>query len=630
LLAVSGLDVGFATPGGIVRAVRSLSFNLARGETLGIVGESGSGKSQAVLGLLRLLADNGRATGSAMFEGQDLLALDERGLNRVRGSRVAMIFQDPMTSLNPYLTVGRQMSLVLGEHRRLSGRGATRESAAMLEAVGIPEATRRLGMYPHELSGGMRQRVMIACALLCRPALLIADEPTTALDVTVQAQILALMKDLRVRFGTAIVMISHDLSVVAGLADRVLVMQRGECREEGTAEQVFYEPRDPYTKALLAAVPRLDRPAAGAPGERRQPQPQPQQQPLWERRQPPLSTPAPARRALLRAEDLRVEFPVPGAGLFARHRHLSAVAGVSFELAPGEVLGVVGESGCGKSTLGRAVLQLVPASGGRVIFLGRELTALSRIELEAMRRDLQVVFQDPLASLNPRMTVRDVVAEPLETFEPELSDDQRSNKVAEMLSRVGLDPSHMGRYPHQFSGGQCQRVAIARALITRPKLVICDEAVSALDVSVRAQILRLLLELRRLLDLSLIFIGHDLAVIRQVSQRVMVMYLGRVVEIAPAAELFANPRHPYTRALMAAAPIPDPRIERARSWAGLPGEIPSPLSPPSGCVFRTRCAYATERCAAEVPPLDAHGAARVACLRTDEIGTGAPAAATAV
>ena len=605
LLSVTGLNVSFTAAGGTVQAVRDLSFELQAGETLGIVGESGSGKSQAVLALLGLLADNGRASGRALFEGEDLLALAEADLNRIRGRRIAMIFQDPMTSLNPYLTIGRQMSLVLAAHRGLAGEAAGRECEAMLEAVGIPEAGRRLRQYPHELSGGMRQRVMIGAALLCRPALLIADEPTTALDVTVQAQILALMKELRTRFGTAIIMITHDLSVVAGLADRILVMQKGACRETGSAERIFGEPQDPYTRALLAAVPRLDRPATSPAA--------------WDWPKPRTGGAEYAARALLQVDALRVTFPVDENRLLRPARQLRAVDGVSFDLAPGEVLGVVGESGCGKSTLGRAVLQLVPVADGHVSFLGRDLTTLDRTALDAVRRELQVVFQDPLASLNPRMTVRDIVAEPLETFEPSLGEDARINRVAEMLTRVGLDPSHMNRYPHQFSGGQCQRVAIARALIMRPRLIICDEAVSALDVSVRAQILRLLLELRRLLDLSIIFIGHDLAVIRQVSQRVMVMYLGRVMEIAPAAELFASPRHPYTQALIAAAPIPDPAVERQRRWTALPGELPSPLEPPSGCVFRTRCAYAIERCAAEVPPLAPHGAAQVACLRAGEV-----------
>jgi oligopeptide/dipeptide ABC transporter ATP-binding protein len=595
LLEVGGLDVTFATPGGPVRAVTGLSFRVQPGETLGIVGESGSGKSQAVLALMGLLADNGRATGRAVFEGVDLLALDGAGLNGVRGRRIAMVFQDPMTSLNPYLAIGRQMGLVLAAHRGLGRAEAGRESVAMLEAVGIQDAQRRLGQYPHELSGGMRQRVMIAIALSCRPALLIADEPTTALDVTVQAQILALMKALRERFGTAIVMITHDLSVVAGLADRILVMQRGQACEEGTAEEIFRAPREPYTRTLLAAVPRLDRPG------------------------PAVAGPRPGARPVLEAAALRVRYAVDGGGLLAPRRQLHAVEDVSLAISPGEVLGVVGESGCGKSTLGRALLRLVPVSAGRVTFLGRDLTALPPREVDALRRDLQVVFQDPLASLNPRMTVRDIVAEPLETFEPALSADARTNKVADMLVRVGLDPSHMNRYPHQFSGGQCQRVAIARALITRPKVVVCDEAVSALDVSVRAQILRLLLELRRLLDLSLVFIGHDLAVIRQVSQRVMVMYLGRVMETGPVDEVFRSPRHPYTRALISAAPVPDPAVERHRAWVALPGELPSPLDPPSGCVFRTRCAWAVPRCAAEVPRLEPHGGAQVACLRTAEI-----------
>ena len=596
LLDVTSLGVRFDTPAGPLQAVRSLDFAVAPGEVLGVVGESGSGKSQAMLALLGLLAANGRASGRALFEGQDLLALDEARLNRVRGSRIAMIFQDPMTSLNPYLAIGAQMALVLRAHRGLRGREAAREAGAMLESVGIPDAGRRLRQYPHELSGGMRQRVMIATALLCRPSLLIADEPTTALDVTVQAQILELMQTLRARFGTAIILITHDLAVVAGLADRLLVMQQGECREAGSPEEIFYAPRERYTRALLAAVPRLDR--AGPPA-------------------PPLRHAGAA--PLLQVRGLRVGYPVLAEGLFGRKRLLRAVEDLSFELAPGEVLGVVGESGCGKSTLGRAVLQLVPASAGSVSFLGRDLGQLERAALDAMRRDLQVVFQDPLASLDPRMTVRDIVAEPLETFEPGMAEAERSNQVAEMLSRVGLDPSHMNRYPHQFSGGQRQRVAIARALITRPKLIVCDEAVSALDVSVRAQILRLLLELRRLLDLSLIFIGHDLAVIRQVSQRVMVMYLGRVMEMAPAGELFGQPRHPYTRALLAAAPVPDPRLERSRPRVGLAGEVPSPLAPPDGCVFRTRCPHAREICAAQVPVLARHGAAEVACHRVAEI-----------
>jgi oligopeptide/dipeptide ABC transporter ATP-binding protein len=594
LLEVAGLDVTFATPDGPVAAVRQLSFGLARGETLGIVGESGSGKSQAMLAMLGLLAPNGRASGSARFEGQELLGCSDAQLNQVRGARIGMIFQDPMTSLNPYLTIGAQMGLVLRRHRHIAAAEARRESQALLESVHIPEAARRLTMYPHELSGGMRQRVMIAIALACCTQLLIADEPTTALDVTVQAQILELVKELRSRLGTAVIMITHDLSVVAGLADRLLVMRGGECVESGPVDEIFYAPRNPYTHRLLAAVPRLDRPAAV-----------PAELPQCEPGAPPL----------LEARDLKVHFPVAATGLFGGWRQLRAVDEVTFQVAPGEILGVVGESGCGKSTLGRAVLRLVDVTAGQVAFLGQDLAGLEPRQLDPLRRNFQIVFQDPFASLDPRMTVRDVVAEPLEVFEPDLTHEQCAQRVAALLARVGLEPAHMNRYPHQFSGGQCQRIAIARALITQPRLVVCDEAVSALDVSVRAQIIELLLQLQRELGLALIFIGHDLAVIRQVSQRVMVMYLGRVMEMGPAAEIFANPRHPYTRALMAAAPIPDPRIERARTHGALPGELPSPLAPPSGCVFRTRCRYAVERCAREVPPLALHAKVQVACHR---------------
>lgn len=594
LLEVQDLRVRFRTRDGMVEAVRGLDFSIAAGETLGIVGESGSGKSQTMLALLGLLAPNGEAAGRALFEGRDLLALDAAALNRVRGARIGMIFQDPMTSLNPCLSIGAQMELVLVTHRGLRGRAAREECAAMLEAVGLNEPLRRLRQYPHELSGGMRQRVMIASVLLCRPALLVADEPTTALDVTVQAQILALLKTLRSRFGMTIVLITHDLSVVAGLADRILVMQQGECRERGSPEQIFHAPQHAYTRGLLAAVPRLDRPPATAV--------------------PAVvgSTAEP----LLEAKALRVEFLLRGGG---RGQRLQAVSDVSLQLAAGEILGVVGESGCGKSTLARALLQLVPVAGGTVSFLGQALEELPAAELAAMRSGLQMVFQDPLASLDPRMTIADIVAEPLETFEPALKRSDRRQRVAEMLGMVGLDPAWMNRYPHQFSGGQCQRVAIARALICRPRVVVCDEAVSALDVSVQAQILELLLELRGRLGLALVFISHDLAVIRQLSQRVMVMYLGRVMEVAPAEELFTRPRHPYTRALLAAAPVPDPRIERSRERSGLAGEVPSPLSPPSGCVFRTRCAFAIAACAQAIPPLERHGEAEVACIRVEEI-----------
>ncbi|HHQ13928.1 MAG TPA: ABC transporter ATP-binding protein [Chromatiales bacterium] len=594
LLQVRDLDVRFTTPDGPVHAVRELNFEIAAGEVLGIVGESGSGKSQSALALLGLLADNGRATGRALFEGQDLLALPEHRLEQIRGAGIAMVFQDPMTSLNPYLSIGRQMMLVLRRHQQLSRRAARKRCEQALEAVSITEPRRRLGMYPHELSGGQRQRVMIAIALACRPKLLIADEPTTALDVTVQAQILDLLKRLRDEYRTAIMLITHDLGVVAGQCDRVLVMQDGQQRDYGDVDRIFHAPAHPYTHDLLAAVPRLDT--------------------VPERPEPRRT------QTLIGVDDLQVRFAVERDSLFGPRRELRAVDRVSFEIASGETLGVVGESGCGKSTLARAVLRLVDVQGGHVALLGRDLLALAGEPLRDARRDLQAVFQDPFASLDPRMTIRDIVAEPLQSFRPELGADDVTRAVAQMLERVGLDAAAMYRYPHQFSGGQCQRIGIARALVSGPKLVICDEPVSALDVSVQARIIELLIELQQALDLALIFIAHDLAVVRQISHRVMVMYLGRAVEIADNRTLYEQPAHPYTRALLEAVPVPDPRIERRRTKRPLTGDVPSPLEPPSGCAFRSRCRFAVEACALERPQLRPVGRSQVACLRAGQLG----------
>ena len=594
ILSVDSLDVMFATADGPVHAVADLSFDVAAGETLGIVGESGSGKSQTVLALLGLLAANGTASGRAIFEDRDLLSLAEPQLREIRGSRIAMIFQDPMTSLNPYLTIGRQMSAVLRRHRGLDRRTAWRQCEKLLDAVQITEARRRLGMYPHELSGGMRQRVMIAAALLCRPALLIADEPTTALDVTVQAQILELMRQLRVEFSTSTILITHDLGVVAGTCDRVMVMRGGVAVETGGTADVFYRAENDYTRALLDAVPRLD-------GEHADP-----------------TRPVPAGNQsdpVLSASHVSVRFSVSSGRLFDPPRTLCAVDDLSIEVRPGETVGIVGESGCGKSTLARAILRLVDTSDGTTCLLGQELAALGNEELRAARRDMQMIFQDPLASLNPRMTIGRIVAEPLETFAPELGTEDRARRVADMLTRVGLEPSSMNRYPHEFSGGQCQRIGIARALISQPRLVICDEAVSALDVTIQAQIVELLVDLQQELDLALVFIAHDLAVVRRISHRVIVMYLGRAVECAATDELFSRPRHPYTRALIAAAPVPDPDVELRREHVALKGEVPSPLERPAGCAFRSRCLYGDAQCEASVPPLEAHGGAQVACFR---------------
>jgi oligopeptide/dipeptide ABC transporter ATP-binding protein len=587
LLEVAGLNVSFATRDGEVQAVRELSFSVARGEVLGIVGESGSGKTQAALALTGLLAGNGRIGGSVRFDGRQLCGLPEPELAGIRGARIAMIFQDPMTALNPYLTIGAQMSLVLKRHRKLGNAAALAECARLLDAVRITDAGRRLRMYPHELSGGMRQRVMIATALLCRPSLLIADEPTTALDVTVQAQILALMAELRADFGTAVILITHDLGIAAGSCDRLLVMRHGQCVEQGGVEQIFHRPRSTYTQELLAAVPRLDG------GE--------------------VRAPLAERPALLEVSDLAVHYRVPAPGTTSGQQILRALDGVALRLLPGETLGVVGESGCGKSTLARAVLRLVAPTQGRVCLLGTELASLPEAEVRPQRRHMQLVFQDPLAALDPRMTVRDIVAEPLTAFEPQLDDTAITARAATALTQVGLEPAWMNRYPHQFSGGQCQRIGIARALVLKPQLLVCDEAVSALDVTVQAQIIALLLELQAKLGLAMIFIAHDLAVVRRISHRIMVMYLGRVMEVADAVPLCAAPLHPYSRALIAAVPVPDPGLERHRKRELPAGEVPSLFAPPSGCAFHTRCSHAIDRCASELPLLRTVGGHSVAC-----------------
>src|SRR5688572_21262307 len=598
LLEVDNLNVRFATSDGEVHAVKDLSFSLEQGETLGIVGESGSGKSQTVMSVVGLLAANGRATGVARFAGRDLLALLPKELRTIRGRRIAMILQDPMTSLNPYLRIGTQMVAAIRAHERVSFKAARARCVTMLNAVAIPEPDLRLERYPHELSGGMRQRVMIATSLLLEPEVLVADEPTTALDVTVQAQILELLKDLKRRFNTGVVIITHDLGVVAGLADRVLVMHGGERKEHGDVRDVFYRPQHDYTRMLLKAVPRLDS-------------------------APPASTrPSQADTPLIAVEAVRVHFPVLGRGWLGKRETLRAVDGVDLTLAAGETLGVVGESGSGKSTLARAILRLVPATAGSIAVLGRDLAAQSPAGLRAIKRNLQVVFQDPLAALNPRMTVGDIVSEPLWTHRPELDARAVKAEVVEVLRRVGLTGRELNRYPHEFSGGQCQRIGIARALVLKPKVIVCDEPVSALDVSIQREIVQLLLELRREFGLALVFIAHDLAVVRQLSHRVMVMYLGRVMEVASRDDLYAHPRHPYTQALMSAVPLPDPDAERARAHAVLRGELPSPIRPPSGCRFRTRCPYAIERCADEVPVLRPFLNALVACHRAEELAEG--------
>lgn len=559
ILTVKDLKIDFATPDGTVNAVKGTSFTVAPGECLGIVGESGSGKSQSALAAMGLIADNGTVSGSIDFNGTQMIGAKASTLRKIRGAQMSMIFQDPLTSLTPHMTVGAQMREVLALHKGLKGEAATARCVDWLEQVRIPEARRRLDQFPHELSGGMRQRVMVAIAMLCGPKLLLADEPTTALDVTVQAQVLDLMDDLKRDTGTGIVLITHDMGVVARMCDRVVVMKDGEIVEKGSSDEIFYKPQHAYTQMLLNAVPRID-------------------QPNREGRPMLGAEPEAAIEPIVKARDLKVQFPVNvGGGLFGRTKMLRAVDGVSFDLRPGETLGVVGESGCGKSTLARAVLKLVPSSAGSVSWMGRDITDADRKEMNGLRDDLQIVFQDPLASLDPRMTIGQSIAEPLTVHRPELDKAAREKMVRDFLPRVGLSPGLVNRYPHELSGGQNQRVGIARAMILRPKLLICDEAVSALDVSVQAQVVDLLIELQKEFGLAMIFISHDLSVVREISHRVMVLYLGKVVELADRTAIYEHARHPYTKALISAVPTPDPQFERTRERIKLRGDLPSPL-----------------------------------------------------
>ncbi|MCU1570146.1 MAG: putative transporter ATP-binding protein [Naasia sp.] len=679
LLSVRNLSVTFPNRSGDVHAVRGVSYDIAEGEFFGIVGESGSGKSVSSLAIMGLLPDNARLSGEIRFGGRDLLELDDRQLSGIRGHDIAIVFQDPLSALTPVYTVGDQIAEAVRIHdRAVSRQAATARAVDLLRIVGIPDPVRRASSFPHEFSGGMRQRVMIAMAIANNPRLIIADEPTTALDVTIQAQILEVLEKARAITGAAVSLITHDLGVIAGHADRVGVMYAGRLVELGTATEVFHAPTMPYTIGLLRSVPNIRTAGserlvslAGRPpslGALPRGCPFADRCPLaievCRQVEPPLVPPTAAGAAahpaachradeiasgkigraevfpvadaipasarvprgaepVLSVRGLKRHFPLLGGGLLRRPvGTVRAVDGVSFEVAPGRTFALVGESGCGKTTTVLEVMELAKPQEGEIRVEGTDVATLGRVERRTLRADIQMVFQDAAAAVDPRLPVGDVIAEPLLAQRMPRAD--RDARVAELLELVGLDRGMAERYPHEFSGGQRQRIGIARGLATRPKILVLDEPVSALDVSVQAGIINLLEDLKVELGLAMVFVAHDLAIVRQIADEVGVMYLGRIIEQGPIAEVFGTPRHPYTQALMSAAPIPDPAIERTRERIVLEGDLPSPAQRIDGCRFRTRCplyrildADARALCDGVDPELEPHGDARVACHHVD-------------
>ena len=581
LLRVRSLSVEFNVPGGRFRAVDGVDFEVQAGRTLAIVGESGSGKSVTSQAIMRLTDYSGGhiTAGQVLFQSPssgalDLTTADDDTLRRIRGNEIAMIFQEPMTSLNPVFTIGNQIAESLILHQGMTVAQARTQTLALLHKVRLPDAERLADSYPHSLSGGMRQRVMIAMALSCQPSLLIADEPTTALDVTIQAQILNIIRELQRDLNTAVMFITHDMGVVAQMADDVVVMWRGRQVEKGPVQQIFQNPQHPYTRALLSAVPRLGS---------MQGQPLPKRVPLVvldgdtprEVGTTQVQDTVDADTTLLSVDKLTTRFDV-GHSLLGRVTHrVHAVEQVSLHIHPGETLALVGESGSGKSTIGKTLQQLVPANGGTVLFNGQDIQSLDAAGRQRIKQEIQYIFQDPFAALDPRKTIGFSIAEPIHTHRLLTGEDAVQKRLAELLTDVGLQPEHLKRYPHELSGGQRQRVCIARALACNPQLIIADESVSALDVSIQAQIIDLLMGLQARLKLSYLFITHDMAVVEKISHRVAVMYLGQIVEIGSRQDIFENPQHPYTRKLLAAVPIAEPgRTIDARL---IEGEIPSPV-----------------------------------------------------
>jgi len=662
LLQAHGLQVQLGEGDGAVRAVDGVDLAIRRGETFALLGESGCGKSMTALALMRLLPPVGRISdGEVLLDGVALLDLPESRMRRERGGRIGMIFQEPMTSLNPVMRVGEQIAESVRLHDP-GVQGRIRERVVeLLEQVGIPDAERRAGEYPHQLSGGMKQRVMIAIALAGRPQLLIADEPTTALDVTIQAQVLRLLKKLQQDTGMAILLITHDLGVVAETADTVAVMYAGEIVETAPVQRFFARPAHPYSRMLFRSLPdagRRDQPLTVIPGmvpsldrqfsgcrfvERCEAATTECQlaAPPWlsaegqgwrchfRPDQVKLASPAPQVTAaaretpatLLRLDELQVHFPIRRGLLRRTVGHVRAVDGVSLAVPAGRTLALVGESGCGKTTVGKALLQLIRPTGGTVAFDGTELTTLKGEALRRLRSEFQIIFQDPAASMNPRMLVRDIVAEGLVAQGLVKDKAARHARAAELLQQVGLPAEAADRYPHEFSGGQRQRICVARALAVQPRLIVCDEPTSALDVSVQAQVLNLLKDLQQQFGLSYLFITHNISVVAYLADEVAVMYLGRIVEQGPVARVLDSPAHPYTRALLSAVPVPDPGREHEVIRLG--GELPSPANPPAGCHFHPRCPVAVAQCRQLYPPMvDLEQGQRAACWLAEQHDAG--------
>lgn len=639
LLEIKELKTYFYSDEGVVPAVDGVDITIYEGETVGIVGESGCGKSVTSLTTMRLTP--GKVVGGSIeFNGKDLLSLPEAEMRGIRGNEMAMIFQEPMTSLNPVFTIGQQIGESVEIHLKYSKQKAREHAIEMLKLVGMARPEQIVDDYPHQLSGGMRQRVMIAMAMSCQPKLLIADEPTTALDVTIQAQILDLMRKLRAEQNTAIMMITHDLGVVAEMCDRVVVMYSGKVVEEGDVITIFTNPKHPYTQGLMKSIPTLDAEekdcirstvmyrfrAACAKAVRL---------PLdvnlpwtnaakthhcWRKSKQDITAAAgfihtirgrpEMKKPLIEVHNLKKYFPIKK-GIFGQTvNHVKAVDGLNFTIYKGETLGLVGESGCGKSTTGRTILQLLEPTEGEVLYEGKNLVGMKPQELRKLRKDLQIIFQDPYASLDPRLTVGDIIAEPLQIHKI-AAGKEMDQRVEELLNVVGLSSYHAKRYAHEFSGGQRQRIGIARALALNPKLIVADEPVSALDVSIQSQVINLLQDLQEQFQLTYLFIAHDLSVVKHISDRIGVMYLGRIVELSDKNELFNDPKHPYTKALLSAVPIPNPLIKKERIV--LQGDVPSPANPPSGCTFHPRCSECMAICRTDKPELKEVNGQYVAC-----------------